>query len=359
MSTKPYNVEIFSPDYVLNYHTNINNPGFKEDYLGGDNSQITVPLTKGISKGDYIRISRDNYEYAGIVTGVTDDDIQTTIEYASILSKFDTPVVFDTALLYSSVALENVIRDTFINNWTGVTADEHQNVPGLTCVVTSSTTRWMLDIEEDDEIDYVVVPSFLNDIIRSAFDGYYICVIPRLDVSAKTLTMVIGVNSATKQVIEADLPNIFEKSFAVKESDEDVNKLVLYNKENISATPIVYYRHTTGGIDHDGTVNRVLPVIRDIQILSVPEDSPFETEAAYAALETFSGNDYNNNIELTMANDDALIKPYEMEIGQTVEILHDGTLYTSILTGKEVGVSTKLIFGKLRLDLTKILRRRT
>lgn len=356
---KPYNLEVFSPSFALNYHTNINNPGFKEDYLAGDTSQVQVPMSKAISKGDYIRISRDDYEFVGVVNGVSDDKLLTTISYSSILSRFDTPVLYNTTLSYLSEPLENVIRDIFLNNWTGVITDTYQNIDGLSCTTTSSTTDWALDIDEDEEIAYVVVSSFLEDIIRQAFTKYYIRVLPHLDVNAKTLAMEIGVNAAAKRTIEADLPNIIDKTFVLKESDEDVNKVVLYDRTNMTGNPIVYYRLTTGMMSQDATQNRITPVVRDVQILDVPDDSSFADEAYYAALDTFSGLEFNNNIELSMANDDGLIKPYEMEIGQTVEILHDGTLYTSILTGKEVGTYTRLIFGKLRLDLTKILRRRT
>ena len=359
MSTKPYNVEVFSPNFSLTYHTNVNSPGFKQDYLAGDTSQIEVPLCKDIKKGDYIRISRDDYEYVGVVTGVSDDEVLTTIDYSSLLSKFDTPVIYDTTLPYSATSLENVIKDIFLNNWTGITSDTYQNVDGLTCITTSNTSNWLLDVEEDDEIAYVVVSSFLEDIIRQAFTRYYICVVPHLDVNAKTLTMEIGINTRAKRTIEADLPNVFEKTFALKESDEDVNKLILYDRSNMAGAPIVYYRHTDGSFNENGDTDRLLPVIRDIQILTTSEDSSFEDEAYYAAVDAFTGNQYNNNIELVMANDDDLIRPYDMEIGQTVEVIHDGTVYTSILTGKEVGTNTKLIFGKLRLDLTKILRRRT
>jgi hypothetical protein len=54
---------------------------------------------------------------------------------------------------------------------------------------------------------------------------------------------------------------------------------------------------------------------------------------------------------------DALIHPEQMEFGQVVKIISDGTEYTSILTAREIGQTVKLIFGTVRLDLTKILRR--
>lgn len=70
----------------------------------------------------------------------------------------------------------------------------------------------------------------------------------------------------------------------------------------------------------------------------------------------FAKNSYNNYIELTVPQSDSMINPQNMSIGQVVNIIHDGVSYNSILTGKEIsGGLVKLIFGTIRLDLTKIL----
>ena len=53
---------------------------------------------------------------------------------------------------------------------------------------------------------------------------------------------------------------------------------------------------------------------------------------------------------------DTLVNPLTMDISQIVEIIKDGKSYNSVLTGREIkpGI-VKLIFGMIRLDLTKIL----
>lgn len=78
--------------------------------------------------------------------------------------------------------------------------------------------------------------------------------------------------------------------------------------------------------------------------------------AQNVADEIFAKNKYTNFIELTMRADDTMINPLSMEIGQIVSIIHDKVSYDSILTGKEIhdGI-VKLIFGTIRLELTKIL----
>ena len=61
---KPYNVQIFTSDFMLVDHTNINEMSYKEDYLSGDENSITVFAMKGVEKQQYIRISRGKEEYA-------------------------------------------------------------------------------------------------------------------------------------------------------------------------------------------------------------------------------------------------------------------------------------------------------
>ncbi len=74
---------------------------------------------------------------------------------------------------------------------------------------------------------------------------------------------------------------------------------------------------------------------------------------------TFAKNKYSNLIELTTLSDDAMIHPLDISIGQIVEVIHDGVVYNSLLSGREVkdGLVT-LIFGTIRLELTKYLKGR-
>ena len=77
---------------------------------------------------------------------------------------------------------------------------------------------------------------------------------------------------------------------------------------------------------------------------------------AYAN-KVFKTSKYSNNIEILVKPDDDMIKPLEMNIGQVVNIIHEGVSYNSILSGREIQNNglVKLIFGTIRLELTKIL----
>ena len=86
------------------------------------------------------------------------------------------------------------------------------------------------------------------------------------------------------------------------------------------------------------------------------------SEAAKRAGSIFGKNTYSNLIEFMVSKYDPLICPIEMirpstsEIGLVMNVIHNGKSYNSVLTGMEIGAGkAKLIFGTVRLDLTKIL----
>lgn len=86
-------------------------------------------------------------------------------------------------------------------------------------------------------------------------------------------------------------------------------------------------------------------------------ETTIQQDANEIAKKAFSSNKYSNYIELTYQKDDSMINPLTMAIGQEVNIIHEGVSYNSILSGREIQKNglVKLIFGTIRLELTKIL----
>jgi len=142
----------------------------------------------------------------------------------------------------------------------------------------------------------------------------------------------------------------------------------------INATFRLYFRRTDGGFEVDelDLIGKVyFPITKSLvsQAIADYKKTP-EFQEAFAAYKAanltaiiegyakkvFKNSRYQNLIELTVKADDTMINPLSMNIGQVVEIIHDGVTYNSILTGKEIkGGLVKLIFGTIRLELTKIL----
>ena len=84
--------------------------------------------------------------------------------------------------------------------------------------------------------------------------------------------------------------------------------------------------------------------------------STFDEEASNSAFGEFAGRTWTNLIELTVGLDDSLIEPINLKFGQEVKVIHNGSVYSSILTGKKFSTTMTLTFGTVRLDLTKKLK---
>ena len=354
-----FNVEIFQRNFTLRSHTVVEDVQYSEDYLSPDDNELTL-LTVDAQKGDYIRITNGNDEYFGIINTVSSkEEGLVKIGYKAFLSLFDTDCMFDTTLQGGTASLEqtlaNIITSMFISN-----SDTSMNVPGLSVTTTSSTTGWGFNLKSDKENMHHCIINMLNVLIIRAMEKYRVRIKVVPDVQNKTITLRIGRNTADAVTVEADLPNVISKNVVIKETNNDVNKLVVYNTENYT-TVRVYYLHPDGTYNTTNS-NRIIPVVQEIRG-TAPErngDTITKTFAQMAdseAAEVFGSIEYNNLIELEMLNDDSLIKPYSMEVGQVVNVISDGVSYSSILTGRKIEQTTTLTFGTVRLDLTKILRR--
>lgn len=351
---KPCDVEIFDRSFTLLSHTNVNEISYSEDYLSPVSNEVTV-FNCLARKGDYIRIKKGDSEYFGVINSVMTQDARTmTICFGSFLEVFDTDVLFDTDLQGTST-IEAVMRDLisglFVNN-----ADASMNIAGLAVSTSSSTAGWGLNLKSDTEGKHHCIVNLYDTFIVRALEKYSVVCTVNVDVQAKAIALVIGKRPEDPQKIEADLPNILEKNIILKETDKDVNKLIVYNTADYSANR-VYYRHSD---DTYSTANsdRLTPVVQEIHGVDVDEGGTFASAANAEAAEVFGEIEYNNLIELVVKNDDTIVKPYSMRIGCVARIISKGEQYTSILTGKTTGDRTQLTFGTIRLDLTKIIKRR-
>ena len=356
---KPYNVEIFTPSFQMVGNTNIDSFTYKEDYLSGDENTITVLPIKGVSKQDYIRISRGQEEYAGVITEITygTDKSKNLMEisYKPFMELLDTDILFD--INEQGVgSLEDYIcrkiTEMFIEN-----EDSLQNIKGLSVEATTYTEDWYFHITPAQAGGHFNIVNLMDSIIIPALSKYSIVVTTRLDIQNRALIVSVGRSGTGVVIIESDLPNIIKKSLTIKSVSADVNKLILYDASSDYENKRVYYLHASDlGYDTYDR-DRISPVNCEMRAIEVDENSSFESAAMSEAHNRFANLSYSNLIELTMLNGDTLVRPDDLQFGQVVKILSDKVAYTSILTGKERGKNTKLIFGTVRLDLTKILRK--
>lgn len=353
---KQYNVEFFSADFTNVSHTNVSLASYGEDYISLEDNEITV-IDCNVEVGYYIRIVKGDTEFFGIVKGVTTPNKrERVVTYSSFMSLFDTDVLFDTDLQGGNITLENTLKNLINGLFAG--PDMSMNITGLSIQTTSATANWGFNLKSDTEGKHHCIVNLYNVLITKALEKYSVVIKVVPDVQAKTMTMYIGTVGGNPIYIDADLPNIVEKSIVIRQTSLNVNKLIVYSTEDYS-TSRIYYRHPDGSYDRIDT-DRVIPVVQEIHTVS-PGQSETQTFAQLAdsdAAELFGSANYSNLIELIMANDDSLIKPQSMAIGQVVSVNSAGRSYTSILTGRTISDRTKLTFGLVRIDLTKILKRR-
>jgi hypothetical protein len=341
-----YKVEIFDRDINFKDVAAFGGQPIYFDYLTLEKTSIEVPSITA-AKGDYAHITdfSGNVVYQGIVADVEITKSTTILKLSPLLSLFDLTVSYDRTDLqngYLEDFIAGIITDTFISN-----TDILQNIPGLSATALTHTEA-KLNLKSNVHEFY--------DIITKALTLYGVVVSAVLNPQKNTLAVTVG-KCADTVTIEADLKNVVEKTIVFGDSYGSLNKAIFINKDN-EAERVTYYLHTDGTVS---TINidRVIPVFLMTEYIEGAED--FELESEARAIEALTPQKYDNLIELTFLSDDKLINPANIQIGTTATIYHDGNAYTSILTGYEkTRVLEKLIFGAVRIDLTKklILQRR-
>lgn len=382
---KPFNVEIFNRSFELLAHTNIDDVDIDYDYLKPNDSGVTlrlagfyntfaaraeikdsggmlkalsipelVGLMDEVGVGAYIRMQRDDTDIFGVITSVTtaEDPVLTKLGVRPFPAAiFSTDVLFDTNN-QGTVALETVLANLITASWINA-ADTIQNIPNLAVNTTSTTTAWGMNLKSDTEGMHHCIIDFYDVLIRRALAEYGIAIQTAVDFSADTITLTIGKIPGTR-TIEADLPNVFDKTFLINEASKNTNKLVVYDTANYTTTR-TYYKHTDGTYDTTND-DREYPVVRELGAAAAESGGTFIQAADSVAASVFGETTYNNLIEITCLYDDELIQPQNMQIGTVATILHNGVAYTSILTGYKLADNViTLIFGSIRADLTKII----
>lgn len=401
---KPYNVEIFGRAFNLIAHTTVDETAVNidYDYLTPNESDIQVRLTgfynafladqtpifdaspigiedgeisaagtaEQIGNGDweiymnelgigcYIRIERNDEEYFGVVTSfdVGDDPLLTKIGFKPFIAAvFDTDIKFNTNL-QGTQALEKVLYNLVYTNFSSNVEDDLMNIPGLELVVpTTSTTAWGMNLKSDTEGQNYCIINFYDVLIRRALAEYGIVITTKVNFGTQKITLSFDKISATK-TIEADLPNVFEKTLLINEADKAVNVLVVYDT-NGYYTYRTYYKHTDGTYDRLNA-DRIYPPVREVQGATADGGNTFAQNADSVAASVFGGVTYSNLIEITCKYDDKLINPSKLKIGTEVSVINEMIAYKSLLTGYKLSNNViTLIFGSIRADLTKLLRR--
>jgi len=436
---QPYSIDVFDKQLNSKSHTNTQKVQFKEDYLDPENNTVDVYSAITCEISDYIWIHKPGKTYGGQVTKIEDKGKYAQITYKTLMANFQNTFLCDTSEIGQDT-MENyiakAIADMFVRN-----ADQEQNIPYAEVEIKTSTSEWTLDIVPDTEESPFALVNLFKQVILPAFEQYDIVVTPRIDFKLKKVIFSVEQNTKATKTIEADLPNVIDRSVVVRRQRKMVNKVTTYNKKNFEMVS-TYFLHTDETFDKEDR-DRVVPVqwvdkecstptteeqaqnivqainsavtkidrsiqgteVEDLQDavdtvneylneglsvvngavyqagtalqntdaikadLETYTDSPqnvedgqreseeqFEEAARRNAETTFKSNRYDNYIEITCALDDTLISPDTLTIGQVTNVISNGVVYPTILTGRKITDKYTLIYGTVRLELTKILK---
>lgn len=355
---RAYNVEVFSSRFDFITAFTVSDVEYSFDYLNLGANNIQIITDSAIMNGDYIHISSGGDEYFGVICGVSQGEEEGTvqIEYKSFLSIFNTDILFDTnrqGIGTLEEQLKAIIDSLWVNN-----SDATQNILGLQVATTTTTLNWGFNLKSDIAEKHHIICNFYTTFIVRSMEKYGVGIRVVPDFTTKKIYLSIGYISDNPIYIEADLPNIIKKNVTVRVTQFDTNKLIIWNATADYGESIIYYRHTDDTYDIYNR-DRISPVITQTVAVQSDENHTFSQLAESQASETFGSIEYNNLIELSVLPDDILINPKLLQFGQKVVVISNGSEYNSMLTGVRIqeGLYT-LIFGILRIDLTKILQRR-
>lgn len=350
-----YNAEFFTRSYEFICNRNFSDLDYSFDYVSPDSNSIIVENVTGVSEGDFVQITGGAKPIYGIVDHIDEgkqDKALSEIFIDQMTALFDTHIVFDTDLQGGTKSLETVISDfitaLYVNN-----SDTLQNISGITISTTSTTNDWGFNLKSTYEGMHTLIINMWKSLLSRALTKYQVVIDVLPDFANKTMAITIGKRAYPVITIEADLPNIIEKSIIVGQRENNYNKLQVYNGADYSQY-VTYYLHPDGTYDTTNS-NRVVPVMQEVKDVDMAEGGSFTVKARGQATEVFGGAVINNNITLTLFRDDALVFPLDMNIGQEVSVRSEGKVYTSMLTGYSFGDMATLVFGTVRQELTKLL----
>lgn len=367
-----FNVDIYNPSMQLVHHDTLDISAvvYKQDIISPVTNEVIVRYNSNVKIDDYIHLytglGNDDLKYFGVVNAVDkiNNETQLKVSYIDFVATLNNNFIFDTYLqnddrgqsLPLEGALVDYLEQLYVRN-----RDALQNLDIIKDVYYTSndTQDWTIGKNEPQEGYRFTIVNMYNDFIIEAFKRYGIKVIATFIPSELKVALFVGKFSNDgdyASTIELDLPNVIDKLVVIrKQNKAQYNKVIVYNKSVQYTQQVDYFLHPNGTFDSNNS-DRITPVIFEAKEVTVPSGSTFAIESKKAAAEVFKQVEYDNLIEVEVLNDDTLVKPNHIQIGQVVDIIYKGVAYNSILSAYERGKTTKLTFGCIRLDLSKILK---
>ncbi len=345
-------VEIFRPDFSFRSKSRVALQKYEYDYMSFGSNELELPGAIEAQKRDYIRIRTGSRILSGIINSVEFTDTNTVIQYGDLMTLLDIDVYRDRTLLSEEsleIFLGSMISENYIEN-----EDALQNIEGLSVVYLSETTGATMNLTDNIHNIY--------DLALKALKKYGIVIDMSLDIMGKAIVCQIGTRSLASRTIEADLKNILSTSITLKDSDDSVNKVIVigeYDEDSESYGQTItrtYYLDADTGETTLAPTARVEPVVFEYKVITVDEET-FEDDAYETAYDAMYSEECDNSIDIEVRKDDPLYPLDHFSIGQKCTIRKSGTVYSTVFTGWKMKDTLTLMFGMMRTEYTKNIRR--
>lgn len=335
-----YKAEFFDRSFTFRLFSVIDSEKLElhMDYLTLEKTTITIPSIAVIERGWLCHITNGSkVVYQGTVASVSQSRNATTVQLSPMIALFDVQVYKNRSTYNDSKTnlegwMAQILTQTFIQS-----GDSVQNIPGLTVTATTATNGIALNLKDN-------IHDFWKDIARKAIENGKIVIVCEFDPQLHTVSVTISSHAGDSELtIEADLDNVIDQRFTLRDDWGSVNKCIIINQDNESETATYY------------ASDYAAPTVYTIQTVSVESGKTFAQVSKDKADEVLRKSDFDNLIELSFRANDKML-PVLM-IGQPVRIIKKGTVYHTVLTGYTIKDDTRtLIFGGIRTDFTKILK---
>lgn len=322
-------IECYDRNYSLRCWSPAVYNGFSYDYLTLETNTVTSIRKIYPQKGDFVKLIVNDTSRDGIVSDVDNSGLTTLITIKPLESLFDVKVYKDRNEL-DRISLENFLK-SLIESARVSNADSGANIPGVRFEITSTTNSAKLYLQDN-------IQEIWNIAIK-ALKKYGVIISAKLEADGICVTIGTVEDSVT---IEADGKNILSKAFSLQDDYGQVNTCLIINKNNEMQQKRYY------------SSDYALPSVWEMKYIECDTEA-FDTEANNAASDLLSKSEFNNLIEIGVREDDKIIR--NRNIGCRAMIISKNMAIPSILTGYSIsnnGLIT-LIFGAVRLDLSKIL----
>lgn len=364
-----YNVDFFDRSLNNIHHDSVGDLDIADDYISFQRNTMEIRYTDVSLANAYVYITRDNFEYFGVVVSAAPtNDNTVNVVYRNFLSVFDEDVLFNTNLQLqntvvsgfsqktNSKTLEKMLKD-LISSYYVSNADTLQRLK-ITVTDETSTRPWGFNLKTDTEGEHYCIIGLYRVLIVNAMKKYGVGIYVHPDFENSTIRLRIKNQSVQPTInVDGNLHNLVVKTLKVNDRPDGVNKLTVYNTDGYSQS-LDFYVHSNRTWDVTNS-DRITPVVREVKG-AIPDSTIADPTEAFviAAIDVaygvLSGLEWDNLIELEMATDDPIIHPLDLIFGQTIDFWYKGTKYTSILTGRNITTKAlTLIFGSERIQLTK------